>query len=67
MRRTARHAGLDLSVRALLDELANISETILLYQGDQGRPRAHRMLTDTTPQQDKLAGIFSLDRYAPRR
>jgi len=38
MRRTARHAGLDLSVRALLDELANISETILLYQGDKGRP-----------------------------
>ena len=67
MRRTARHAGLDLSVRALLDELASISETILLYQGDQGRPRAHRMLTDTTPQQDKLGVIFSLDRYAPRR
>jgi hypothetical protein len=51
----------------LLDELASISETILLGQGDQGRPRSRRMLTDTTPQQDQLAGIFSLDRYAPRR
>ena len=67
MRLQARRAGLDLSVRVLLGELAGISETILLYPGDRGRPRAHRMLTDTTPVQDKLSGIFSLDRYAPRR
>ena len=38
MRLTARHAGLDLSVRAMLGELAAISETILLYQGDRGGP-----------------------------
>ena len=49
MRLKARRAGLDLSVRELLAELAGIGETILLYQGDRGRPRAHRMLTDTTP------------------
>ena len=67
MRLTARRAGLDLSVRALLGELAGIGETILLYQAERGRPRAHRMLTDTTPLQDKLSGIFGLDRYAPRR
>jgi transposase len=67
MRLKARHAGLDLSVRELLRELGGISETVLLYQGDRGRPRAHRMLTETTPVQDKLARIFSLDRYAPRR
>ena len=67
MRLKARRAGLHLSVRELHRELAGISETILLYQGDQGRPRAHRMLTETTPVQDKLAQIFSLDRYAPRR
>jgi transposase len=67
MRLKARHAGLHLSVRELHRELAGISETILLYQGDRGRPRAHRMLTETTPAQDKLAQIFSLDRYAPRR
>jgi hypothetical protein len=62
MRLKARRAGLDLSVRVLLGELAGISETSLLYPGDRGRPRAHRMLTDTTPVQDKLASIFGLDR-----
>jgi transposase len=67
MRLKVRRAGLDLSVRALLGELAGIGETILLYQGDRGRPRAHRMLTDTSPVQDKLSDIFGLARYAPRR
>ena len=67
MRLKARRAGLDLSVRELLRELAGIGETVLLYEGDRGRPRAHRMLTETTPVQDKLARIFTLDRYAPRR
>jgi transposase len=67
MRRRARQAGLDLSVRELLRELAGVGETVLLYHGDRGRPRAHRMLTETSPLQDKLTGIFSLVRYAPRR
>jgi len=67
MRLKARRAGLDLSVRALLAELADIGETILLYPGDRGRPKAHRMLTDTTNAQDKLSDIFGLARYAPRR
>jgi transposase len=67
MRLKARRAGLDMSVRVLLSELADISETVLLYQGGRGRPRAHRMLTDTTPVQDKLSDIFGLARYAPRR
>jgi transposase len=67
MRRRARQAGLDLSVRELLCELAGIGETVLLYRGDRGRPRAHRMLTETSTVQDKLTGIFGLDRYAPRR
>jgi transposase len=67
MRLKARRAGLDLSVRELLRELTGIGETVLLYKGDRGRPRAHRMLTETTPVQEKLARIFSLDRYAPRR
>ncbi|HUY50032.1 MAG TPA: IS1634 family transposase [Streptosporangiaceae bacterium] len=67
MRLRARHAGLDLSVRELLSELAGIQETVLLYQGDRGRPRAHRMLTETTTVQDKLTEIFGLGRYAPRR
>jgi len=67
MRWRARQAGLDLSVREMLRELAGIGETILLYHGDRGRPRAHRMLTETTPVQDKLAGIYGLARYAPKR
>jgi len=67
MRLKARRAGLDLSVRALLGELAGISETILLYQAERGRPRAHRMLTDTTPLQDKLSDTLDLGRYAPKR
>ncbi|MEO7195040.1 MAG: hypothetical protein ABIZ05_09475 [Pseudonocardiaceae bacterium] len=67
MRLRARSAGLDLSVRALLSELAGIGETVLLYQGERGRPRAHRMLTETTPVQDTLIKIFHLSRYAPKR
>ena len=67
MRLKARRAGLNLSVRALLGELAGIGETILLYQSDRGLPRAHRMLTDTSPVQDKLSDIFGLARHAPRR
>jgi transposase len=67
MRRRARLAGLDLSVRELLRQLAGIGETVLLYRGDRGRPRAHRMLTETSPVQDKLTSILGLARYAPRR
>jgi transposase len=67
MRLRARRAGLDMSVRELLSELAGIGETVLLYQAGRGRPRAHRTLTDTTPTQDNLSDIFGLARYAPRR
>ena len=67
MRLKARRAGLDMSVRVLLSELSDIQETVLLYHGDRGRPRAHRMLTDTTPVQAKLTDIFGLARYAPKR
>jgi hypothetical protein len=67
MRLKARRAGLHLSVRELLGELAAIGETTLLYQTGRGRPRAHRTLTGTSPVQDKLSEIFGLARYAPRR
>jgi transposase len=67
MRLRAARAGLRMSVRELLRDLAGISETVLLYHGDRGRPRAHRMLTETSPVQDKLTAIFGLARYAPRR
>jgi len=68
MRRQAEHAGLHMSVRELLDTLAGIQETVLLYHdGDKGRPRAQRMLTDTDPTQQQLAQIFNIARYTPTR
>ncbi len=68
MRRQAHQAGLDLSVRELLANLAGIQETILLYPtGNKGRPRAQRNLTDTCPTQARLFDLFELNKYAPRR
>jgi transposase len=68
MRRQADLAGLHMSVRELLAELAGIGETVLLYHdGGKGRPRARRMLTDTTPTQQHLADLFNIHRYAPTR
>jgi transposase len=68
MRLQAERAGLHLSVRELLGQLAGIGETVLLYPtGGRGRPKARRMLTETTKPQDQLTQIFHLDRYAPQR
>jgi transposase len=68
MRRHAELAGLHLSVRELLDQLADIEETVLLYHdGGKGRPRTQRMLTDMTPTQRKLADQFNIHQYAPTR
>ena len=66
MRRHADQHGLHLSVRELLDTLAGIEETVLIYPSTGGRPKARRMLTETTPTQDRLAEIFDLTRWAPR-
>ncbi|MGH3235839.1 MAG: IS1634 family transposase, partial [Streptosporangiaceae bacterium] len=66
MRLQAERAGLRLSVRGLLSELAGIAETVLIYPAERGRPKARRMLTETTAAQDKLIQIFQLNRYAPR-
>lgn len=65
MRLQAQRAGLRMSVRELLTQLAGIGETILIYPAARGRPKARRMLTETTSTQDKLTQIFQLDRYAP--
>jgi hypothetical protein len=54
------------SVRALLAELARIEETVLIYPSSGGRPKARRMLTETTDTQDQLSEIFNLTRWAPR-
>ena len=67
MRRQAEHAGILISVTELLDTLAGIQETVLLYQGERGRPRARRMLTEINPTQQRLYDLFNLDTYAPKR
>ena len=66
MRRHAARHGMHMSVRALLDALAGIEETVLIYPSTGGRPKARRMLTEMSPDQQKLYEIFSLDRWAPR-
>ncbi|MCA1681695.1 MAG: IS1634 family transposase [Actinobacteria bacterium] len=66
MRRHAAQHGLHMSVRELLDTLAGIEETVLIYPSTGGRPKARRMLTETTPTQDHLTEIFDLHRWAPQ-
>ena len=66
IRRQAAQAGLPVSVRTLLDTLAGIQETVLIYPSTGGRPKARRMLTQTSPEQNKLLDIFDLHRWAPR-
>jgi transposase len=67
MTREAGQAGMHMSARELLDTLNGIQETLLLYQGEQGRPRARRMLTEMDPTQRRLYDLFGLKAYAPRR
>ena len=67
MVREADHAGLHMSVRELLGALGGIEETVLLYQGERGRPRARRMLTEMSPTQARLYDLFGLEAYAPKR
>ena len=62
----AARSGLPMSVRELLAQLAGIGETSSSTTA-VARPRAHRMLTETSPVQDKLTEAFGLARYAPRR
>jgi len=65
MRRQADRAGLHLSVRELLSQLAAIEETVLIYPSTGGRPKARRMTTQLSDDQRKLHEIFGLDRWAP--
>ncbi|HXQ56645.1 MAG TPA: IS1634 family transposase [Actinomycetes bacterium] len=67
LRRQAAQAGIVMSVRELLATLAGIQETVLLYQGARGRPRARHVLTEMDPIQQRLYDLFSLDAYAPKR
>ena len=65
MVREADRAGMHMSVRELLAELSGIQETVLLYQGERGRPRAERMLTEMDATQRRLYRLFGLAAYAP--
>jgi len=65
MRREAARAGLHLSVRQLLGQLAAIGETVLIYPSTGGRPKARRKTTELTSDQQKLHKIFQLSRWAP--
>jgi transposase len=67
MVREADRHGMHMSVRELLDTLGAIQETVLLYQGERGRPRARRMLTEIDPTQRHLYDLFGLDAYAPAK
>ncbi len=65
MRREAGQAGLHVSVRQLLGQLAAIGETVLIYPSTGGRPKARRKTTELTGDQQKLYDTFELGRHAP--
>jgi len=65
LRLQAHRAGHDLSVKALLDTLGGIQETVLIYPSTGGRPKARRMTTDMTVEQQALYDLFNLRRWAP--
>ncbi|MGH3198555.1 MAG: hypothetical protein ACRDNT_22150 [Streptosporangiaceae bacterium] len=67
MVREAERTGMHLSVRALLSSLSGIEETVLLYQGERGRPRARRMLTEMDATGRRLHELSGLESYAPKR
>jgi transposase len=66
MVREAAGAGMHMSVRELLLTLAGIEESVMLYQGERGRPRARRMLTSMDPTQQCLYDLFRLSDFAPK-
>ena len=63
LRLKARRAGHDLSVKALLDTLSGIQETLLIYPSTGGRPKARRITTDTTTDQQALFDLYNLQRW----
>jgi transposase len=65
IRREVEHAGLHLSVRELLGQLAAIGETVLIYPSSGGRPKARRMITELSHDQRKLHETLELGRWAP--
>jgi hypothetical protein len=49
-----------------LSNLASIQETVMIYPSTGGRPKARRMLTETTWTQQHLFELSGLAGYAPR-
>lgn len=67
MRREAETAGEHHSVRALLERLGSIGETVMIYPSTGGRPKARRMLTEQIDTHATLAEVFDLKRWAPKK
>jgi transposase len=65
LRLKAHRAGHDLSVKALLDTLGGIGETVLIYPSTGGRPKARRITTEMSSEQQALYDLFTLRRWAP--
>src|SRR5664279_4515004 len=65
LRPKARRAGHDLSVKARLDTLGGIGESVLIYPSTGGQPKARRMTTEMTTDQQALYDLFDLNRWAP--
>ncbi|MGP9502366.1 IS1634 family transposase [Specibacter sp. AOP5-B1-6] len=67
MRREAENAGEHHSVRELLERLASIGETVMIYPSTGGRPKVRRMLTEEIDTHATLAEIFNLKKWAPKK
>ncbi|MBB2994092.1 IS1634 family transposase [Paeniglutamicibacter cryotolerans] len=67
MRRDVEQAGEHHSVRELLERLASIGETVMIYPSTGGRPKARRMLTEEIDTHANLAEIFNLAKLAPKK
>ena len=65
LRLTTHRAGHDLSVKAILDTIGGIQETVLIYPSTGGRPKARRITTDMTTDQQALFDLYNLRRWAP--
>lgn len=59
-RRCAAHAGVDLTVPALLDELTAIREVAFIYPQGAAYPKDHITLSRMSPRQKKLADALDI-------
>ena len=66
--READRAGMGLSPNEVMEALAAIQETTLIYPPakGKGRPRILRRLTRMDQTQQELFGLFGLDAFSPR-